>query len=61
LELNQEVVTEYAEQMAEGDVFPVVIVFQDGANYWLADGSIALLCDQEEQRNEDQCRCSGWD
>ena len=38
LELNQEVVTEYAEQMAEGDVFPNVIVFQDGANYWLADG-----------------------
>jgi len=38
LELNQEVVVEYAEQMAEGDVFPAVVVFQDGANYWLADG-----------------------
>jgi hypothetical protein len=38
LELNQEVVNEYAEHMAEGDVFPAVIVFQDGANYWLADG-----------------------
>jgi hypothetical protein len=38
LELNQEVVNEYAEHMAEGDVFPAVIVFQDGSNYWLADG-----------------------
>jgi len=38
LELNQEVVTEYAEHMAEGHKFPAVIVFQDGANYWLADG-----------------------
>ena len=38
LELNQEVVNEYAEHMAEGDVFPSVIVFQDGATYWLADG-----------------------
>jgi predicted RNase H-like nuclease (RuvC/YqgF family) len=38
LELSQEVVNEYAEHMAEGDVFPAVIVFQDGANYWLADG-----------------------
>ena len=38
LELSQEVVNEYAEHMAEGSVFPAVIVFQDGANYWLADG-----------------------
>jgi hypothetical protein len=38
LELSQEVVNEYAEHMAEGAVFPAVIVFQDGANYWLADG-----------------------
>jgi hypothetical protein len=38
LELSQEVVNEYAEHMSEGDVFPSVIVFQDGANYWLADG-----------------------
>jgi len=38
LELSQEVVNEYAEHMAEGDIFPAVIVFQDGANYWLADG-----------------------
>jgi hypothetical protein len=38
LELSQEVVNEYAEHMAEGDIFPAVIVFQDGSNYWLADG-----------------------
>jgi hypothetical protein len=38
LELSQEVVNEYAEHMAAGDIFPAVIVFQDGSNYWLADG-----------------------
>jgi ParB-like chromosome segregation protein Spo0J len=38
LELNQEVVNEYAEHMKEGGAFPPVVVFQDGSNYWLADG-----------------------
>jgi len=36
--LNQDVVKEYAESMREGDVFPPVIVFFDGSDYWLADG-----------------------
>jgi uncharacterized ParB-like nuclease family protein len=38
LELNQEVVNEYAEHMKEGGAFPPVVVFHDGSNYWLADG-----------------------
>lgn len=36
--LNQEVVSEYAEHMKEGDQFPPITVFHDGSEYWLADG-----------------------
>lgn len=38
VELDQSVVTEYAAHLKEGDVFPPVIVFHDGVDYWLADG-----------------------
>jgi hypothetical protein len=31
-------VSEYAERMAAGDEFPMIVVFYDGATYWLADG-----------------------
>lgn len=37
-EINYSAVTEYAEKMREGVVFPSVKVFFDGASYWLADG-----------------------
>lgn len=37
-ELDQEVVAEYAEKMKAGVIFPPIIVFHDGSNYWLADG-----------------------
>ena len=36
--INQDVVNEYAEEMLESDNFPPIVVFNDGANYWLADG-----------------------
>lgn len=36
--LDQSVVIRYAEKMQEGDVFPPLVVFNDGSNYWLADG-----------------------
>jgi len=36
--LCEETVKEYAEAMAAGAKFPPVIVYHDGANYWLADG-----------------------
>jgi len=36
--LDQAVVTEYAEHMKDGDKFPPIIVFNDGSEYWLADG-----------------------
>lgn len=37
-EINYDVVTTYAEKMREGIVFPPVVAYFDGANYWLADG-----------------------
>lgn len=36
--LDQAVVIEYAEAMEAGDAFPPVMVFYDGAVFWLADG-----------------------
>ncbi|GAB3362701.1 MULTISPECIES: ParB N-terminal domain-containing protein [Giesbergeria] len=38
VELDQAVVAEYAEAMAEGAQFPPLIVFFDGAHRWLGDG-----------------------
>lgn len=38
IEINYDVVTAYAEKMREGVVFPPVVAYFDGANYWLADG-----------------------
>lgn len=38
VQLNQDVVSEYAERINEGDEFPPITVFHDGADYWLADG-----------------------
>jgi hypothetical protein len=37
-EICQQTVDEYADAMADGDKFPAVVVFHDGARYWLADG-----------------------
>lgn len=36
--INRETVAEYAEAMQGGAVFPPLVVFHDGASYWLADG-----------------------
>lgn len=38
VELNQEVVGDYADSLMAGAVFPPVHVFHDGSSYWLADG-----------------------
>jgi|GEM_PF-2041105 len=37
-EINLEIVTEYAEAMKSGEVFPPIETYFDGVNYWLADG-----------------------
>lgn len=36
--IDQDVVSEYADNMRDGAKFPPVIVFHDGAEYFLADG-----------------------
>lgn len=38
VELSQETVAEYAQAFQAGAQFPAVVVFFDGASYWLADG-----------------------
>ena len=38
VEMNPEVVREYADDMAAGAVFPLVEVYYDGSIYWLAEG-----------------------
>jgi hypothetical protein len=36
--MDDAVVAEYAQAMLDGAVFPPVVVFHDGRDYWLADG-----------------------
>lgn len=36
--INEDTVSQYAESMREGEVFPPVVVFFDGVDHWLADG-----------------------
>lgn len=38
VEINQDKVDEYAENLANGDEFPLIEVTFDGTNYWLWDG-----------------------
>ena len=37
-ELHEDKIEEWAELMAEGVVFPPIVVFQDGDNLWLSEG-----------------------
>ena len=38
IEMSEETVADYAEEMVSGTVFPAVVVYFDGAEHWLADG-----------------------
>ncbi len=38
VEMKPDVVREYADEMATGTVFPPVVVYHDGTDYWLGDG-----------------------
>lgn len=38
IKTTDDAVESYAEEMADGAVFPPIIVYFDGATYWLADG-----------------------
>ncbi|MGJ8653337.1 MAG: ParB N-terminal domain-containing protein [Opitutaceae bacterium] len=46
---NDEAIGSYADAMLEGAQFPAIIVYYDGAKYWLADGFHRFLA---AQRNE---------
>jgi uncharacterized ParB-like nuclease family protein len=46
---SDEAIASYAEEMAQGTVFPPIVVFYDGATYWLADGFHRYLA---AKRNE---------
>lgn len=37
-ELRYDIIDDYANEMLEGTQFPDVVVFYDGADYWLSDG-----------------------
>lgn len=50
--LYDDTVSEYAEDMLLGDVFPPVIVFFDGAQYWLADGFHRVAAAKQAQFTE---------
>lgn len=51
-ELHGPVVDDYREAMGEGAVFPPLVVFHDGASYWLADGFHRLQAAKELDRTE---------
>jgi len=36
--VSKDTIREYAEQMEAGDVFPPVVAWHDGKDYWLSDG-----------------------
>src|SRR4051812_18892617 len=38
IQLHADTITDYAERIGDGAVFPPVVVFYDGADHWLADG-----------------------
>ncbi len=38
VEMTPDVVRDYADDMAAGAIFPPVLVYHDGTDYWLADG-----------------------
>jgi uncharacterized ParB-like nuclease family protein len=47
VQINQVTVSEYAEAMRDGALFPPVEVFHDGQAHWLADGFHRVLAAQE--------------
>ena len=48
--INEDVVADYAERLAEGVTFPPVVVFRDGSQSYLADGFHRVLASRREGR-----------
>lgn len=47
---NDEAIESYAEEMANGAVFPPISVYYDGSTYWLADGFHRYLAAKRSER-----------
>jgi hypothetical protein len=45
--LSEDTVAEYADAMTEGATLPPVVVYHDGADYWLADGFHRYFANQK--------------
>ncbi len=54
VEINNDIVSEYAALIKDGAEFPPVVVFNDGADNWLADGF-----HREQERRVMLC-CLAW-
>lgn len=50
--IDEAVVAEYAERLADGDEFPPVTVFYDGSAYWLADGFHRIAAHEDAGREQ---------
>ena len=53
--INREAVSDYMASMAAGAEFPPVIVFYDGADYWLADGFHRIQGAENAGRSDIAC------
>ena len=47
---SEEAIESYAEEMADGAIFPPISVYFDGATYWLADGFHRYLATKRNQQ-----------
>ena len=55
VEINSEVVAEYAEAMKAKAKFLPVIVFHDGSDYWLVDGFHRVQAAKKNKRKQIEC------
>lgn len=55
VEINEETVSEYAQNIEDGDVFPPVTVFFNSTNYFLADGYHRFFGHQRAGKVSIQC------
>ena len=54
-EIHQDTVAEYVEAIQAGSKMPPLLVFQDGADYWLAEGFHRLLAYQQAGKRNVLC------